>query len=106
MDDTVPLEPVGIAGYRDEIINPNAEVILVDDPMRNGHSSIFRSVEALDYLDALNREYRQSENQLGREFSEEERKAFFANIDKFKVNELDESLFQQIEAFFSDAIGQ
>ncbi|MBQ3108597.1 MAG: alpha/beta hydrolase [Clostridia bacterium] len=105
-DDTVPLEPVGIAGYRDEITNPNVEVILVDEPMRNGHSSIFRSIQALEYLDSLNVEYRELEKQLGRELSEEERKAFFADIDKFKVNELDESLFRQIEAFFSAAIGQ
>lgn len=105
-DQVVPMESAGIAGRRAEITNPNVEYLILDEEGRNGHVSLFRSKEAVEYLDEKNAEYLLLEEQFGRELSEEERRAFYANIDKFRINELDESLFENIEAFFQRAIGK
>jgi len=104
-DDIVPLESAGIAGYRDEITNPNVVYLYMDEEGRNGHTDLFRSREAITYLEEVKAEWDLLSERYHGEIPEDVKKAFFAGIDRFLVNEVDEEFCLTVETFFLDAIG-
>ena len=53
-DTTVGYDTVSIISKKNEITNPNVRYLVCDVDRRNGHNSLFYSLEALGYADEIN----------------------------------------------------
>ncbi len=101
-DDVVP-EAISIYGHRDEIANPNASCLSVDEPYRGEHSTIWLSQRAAEYSAALDEKLDELEDQYDGHIPDDVLAAFHAQIDKGRLSELDAALMERILSFFEEA---
>ena len=71
---------------------------------RNGHNSLFYSLEALDYADEINEIGSRINEQYGYDVPEEVLREYYASVDKFRVRELDQGFMESILTFYRDAV--
>ena len=71
---------------------------------RNGHNSLFYSLEALDYADEINEIGARIDEQYDYDAPEEVLREYYASVDKFRVKELDQGFMESILTFYRDAV--
>lgn len=103
-DEMIDYQKSAIIARKEEVTNPNAEFILRESEGRNGHNNLFRSTDAVTYIDQINIEYRALYDLHNQNIPYEINQDFYANIDRFRTQELDEELMQTILSFYNTAI--
>lgn len=103
-DGTIGIDESAIMAYRDEITNPNVQYKICDKERQNGHNSLFRSAESLDYAKEKNVEYEKLYNEYDGKIPDDVRKSFYDKCDKFKVSELDSDFIDSVLDFYENAI--
>lgn len=93
-----------IVAHRDEWINPNVHVITIEEPGRNDHDNLFRSKDALAYIEQINAEYRALYESHAQNIPYEINRSFYSKLDRALVNDLDEVLMEEINTFFLKCI--
>ncbi len=88
--------------------DPPAHVRLLirDLPGRNGHNNLFRSTEALAYIEQVNQEYRELYEQYEQNIPYAVRQAFYATVDRARAQDLDETIMAEIHAFYLDCLNR
>ena len=105
-DDTVTPD-IAITNYTGEIKNTRVEIKFLDDEWNNGHNSVFWSEEAFRYRNEVNAGLASfiAENNI--ETLTDNDLHNWANaigLDRVRINQLDKSLFDQINGFYERAI--
>src|SRR5690554_4677696 len=57
-DEMVNYQKSAIIASEAEVTNPNVVFVLREQEERNGHNNLFRSIDAITYIDQINIEYR------------------------------------------------
>ena len=97
-------DTVSIISKKNEISNPNVRYLVCDVDRRNGHNSLFYSLEALDYADEINEIGARIDEQYDYDAPEEVLREYYASVDKFRVKELDQGFMESILTFYRDAV--
>jgi len=93
----------GIATTR-ELTNPNAELYLIEEDGRDGHQSIFFTMAANEYRAQVEEEYYALMAQYKNEVPDDVMREFCKGVDKVKIAEVDQALFNRINTFFEGCI--
>lgn len=102
--DAVVTEDVSIFAHEDEITNPNADFIAVNEPHRSGHRSVWLSESAAAYVAQQQETLEQLDGLYGGDIPQEERDAFYSALDAAKATELDENFKQAVLRFCEESI--
>ena len=102
-DTTVGYDTVSIISKKNQITNPHVEYLVCDVDRRNGHNSLFYSLEALDYADEMNEIGSRIDEQYGDDVPEEVLREYYASINKLRARELDAEFMESILAFYREA---
>jgi len=105
-DTVVPLN-VATTHFEEAITNPNVEIIFLTDEWNNGHNSMFWSKEAFEYRADVNATwlpYQQAHNISV--WTDDDMRAWAQEIqlDRIKINSIDENLFDRINTFYVSAM--
>ena len=104
-DDQVSYDGSAIIAKMNRITNPNAIAIPMDEPGRNGHNNLFRSAASAEYVDEINMAYRALYDQHDHNIPYDIKQAFYADIDRDLVQELNPELMGRIHAFYLACAG-
>lgn len=99
-DDVVSFSGSALIAKSDQITNPQVEFLVLDEPGRNGHNNLFRSKNALAYIEPLNEIYRGLFHQYGGDIPVGVRQDFYNQVDRNLAQELDQDLMGAINDFF------
>lgn len=99
-DDTVSYDNVSIISHRNEITNPNVEYLICNKAGRDGHNNLFLSQTAITYNLKLNEEYDALKEQYNGEVPDDVKREFFAGIDRYYYNMLDDDFMKAVTNFF------
>jgi len=102
-DQLIQLNQSAAAGQTDKITRDNVERYIIDEAGRNNHDNIFLSQAAINYINAVNEDYRALYNEHNEAIPLDIDEAFYAEIDRFLFNEVDEALMLKIHDFFMQA---
>ena len=103
-DEMVNYQKSAIFAKYDSITNTNVIFILREEAGRNGHNNLFRSEDAIRYIDEINLDYRALYDLHNQNIPYEINQEFYASLDRFLVQELDEEFMQSILVFYLDAL--
>lgn len=103
-DEMIAVDGAALIAKKTRITNPNVEYLILDAPGQNSHNSIFRSPEAVPYIDDVNARFQTLFDQHKGQIPDEVRQAFMSGVDKALVNRVNESLLLQIEKFYERAL--
>lgn len=103
-DEMINYDDSAIIAHKDEIRTENTVFISADSPGRNGHNSLFRSQNAIDYIDEVNKEYRQLYDEHNQNIPYAINQEFYASIDREQAQELDPNLMAEINRFLLSCI--
>jgi len=103
-DSSVQYDGASIIAHKDEITNPNVVYITRNEEGRDGHNTLYRSETAVEYVSEVNEAYDELNTEYEGEIPEEEKKVFYAGVDKFRTSELDVELMDEIHQFFEDSL--
>ena len=104
MDDVVSYKKAGIIAHRDEITNPNVTYLIRDGEKQNDHTNLYRSKEAVIYINEKNAQLQALQEEYGKKLPPETEKAFYEGIDKERSGEMDTAFFDTVAAFYDDCI--
>lgn len=102
-DDTIT-ETLSIYAHRDEIRNPNAEYLYVDDPYRGEHSTAWLSEEAARSTLALSEELDTLLDRYGEDIPPEEQQALSAQLQQCDAFETDPEFLSKVLQFCEAAV--
>lgn len=105
-DELVPYDGSAIIAFKDEISNPYVRYIKATREGRNGHNNLFRTDEAVTYVEQVNKEYRALYDAYETQIPYEVKQRYYASIDRFRIHALQPSLMQEIDAFLDSALVQ
>jgi alpha-beta hydrolase superfamily lysophospholipase len=103
-DDMMTFSGSSIISRRNEITSPLAQFLAVDEEGRNGHNNLFRSEEAITYLEEVNREYRILYEFHNKAIPYEINQQFYAGIDRRLLQGLNLDLMDAINDFFLECL--
>jgi len=103
-DDFVLYEGSSIISNKKSITNPKADFISISAPGQNGHNNLFRSKEAMDYIDELNVEYRKLYDSYNQNIPYEVRQDFYSKVDRALAQDLNAELMDEIVEFYLNSI--
>ncbi len=103
-DEAIGYDFGAIIAHRDEITNPNAEYLTLDKPEMSDHNAYFNDEVAKDYKKTFLPEWEELSKQYKGEVPEDVAAEFFGKIDLETANRPNTELFDQIVAFFDEAI--
>ncbi len=103
-DESVSYEGSSIISKYEFFINPNVRTITITEPGRNGHNSIFRSNDAISYIDVINKEYRELYDSYQGNIPYDVNRDFYFKINRFLAQDLDKSLMDEIHNFFIECL--
>jgi len=103
-DELVTYNGCSIIANIDAITNPKAITISPDEPGSNGHDNLFRSAAAIEYIDAINVEYRELYEGYEKNVPHEVRQDFYAKVDRALVQDINLSLMDAIQGFMLDCL--
>jgi hypothetical protein len=78
--------------------------VTVETPGRNGHNNLFRTDEAITYIDEVNALYRTIYDNYDGQIPYGIKKDFYDNVDRMLLQELEPSLMRTIDGFIDDAL--
>lgn len=99
-DTTVGYHGAGTIAYRDDITNENVQYKICDRKNQNGHNNLFMSLDAIAYSEEIDAEYEKLYEQHNGDIPNEIEAQFYSNVDKAKMNELDDAFMQDVVAFY------
>ncbi len=102
-DKMIHYDGASIISKQSQITNPNVKYLTIDGKYC-GHSNIFQSDEANDYLAALDKQYDRLAESNGGEISESAEKELFENADKKTTNQNNEYMLGEIHSFFESKL--
>lgn len=102
-DPIVGYDTVGIIAAREKITNPNVQYLIRSGEQQNGHNSLCYSLDCLEYVDALNKEYDALYEKYDGEIPDYEEAAFFAAVDKFRASQMDPAFMNAVVDFYQKA---
>ncbi len=103
-DDVIDYSGSAIMAKRDSITNPNVIFVSIEGEGRDGHNNVFRSSVAVQYFEELNIEYRALYDEHNGSIPYEINRDFYARVNRFLAQELDETLMLDIHAMFLQAL--
>ncbi len=103
-DDTVLYEGSSIIARMDRITNTNVQFLSRTEPGRNGHNNLFRSDQALRYVDEINHNYSQLFNQYNGNIPYEIKQEFYFGVDRLLAQDVSDGLMDKIQIFFEEII--
>ena len=103
-DELVTLDTVSIVREANALKNPNVQLLLMDAKGQNGHGSIFRHAESIDYIEEVEAALKMLKETCKDAITQEELARFFENVDKDLYNKPNEALLLQIHKFFLSGI--
>ncbi len=95
-----------IPSHKDEITNPNVVYVERTGEGIGTHNDLMKSVTALGYAKETERALEQYRAEHGGTLTYEEECAFYDTVDDWRISEVDEELWQQVDRLFTDAIGE
>lgn len=103
-DTTILYDGAATIAHRDEITNPNVEYKICDKELQNGHNNLFNSLDAIQYREELNEEYRPIYESYNGEIPDEILQSFYGKIDKFRAFALDQEFMQDVLTFYEKSL--
>ncbi len=103
-DDFVLHNGSSIISNSGEITNPGAKFISISNSGRNGHNDLFRSDEALEYIDEINIDYRKLYDSYDQNIPYAIKQEFYSKVDRSLAQNLNEELMNEIIEFFINSI--
>ncbi len=103
-DEAVDYNGSSIISNIDEITNPNVKTISLSEPRQSGHNNLFRSDEALKYIDKINIEYGKLYESYDQNIPYEVRQKFYSKIDRRLAQEINRGLMNEIQAFLLECL--
>ncbi|MFH5881335.1 alpha/beta hydrolase family protein [Liberiplasma polymorphum] len=103
-DEMVSYTGSAIIARNSLITNPNVITMVSTIDGKNGHNNLFRSNEAIEYINEINSEYRALYDEYNQNIPYEVNQTFYEGIDRFKVQALNETLMQLIHDFYVNAL--
>ena len=99
-DEVISYDKASIMAHRSEITNPNVicKTCRVDN--RNGHTDLFRSDAAVEYINEKNRVYKELYDFYNGSIPDDVVSDYYADIDKSLTSELDTDFMDEINRFF------
>lgn len=98
-DDTVPDE-ISLYARRGELKNPNVETLLVRQPLRSHHSTVWRSEKSAQYFLEVRAQVEALRKKYGSTVPDDVLSDFRQTLDLDKLNIADSSLLETMQAFF------
>ena len=99
-DMTISYGRASIISHQGEITNPYAIFITRDKLGQDDHNTLFMSQDAVTYMIRTNQERKELEAQYGSPLPNEVSSEFYANIDRERINRLDDDFMQTVINFF------
>jgi pimeloyl-ACP methyl ester carboxylesterase len=103
-DELVVYDGSAVIAFKDKISNPYVRYITTTQKGRNGHNNLFRTDEAVSYVEQVNKEYRALYDAYETQIPYEVKKKYYASINRFKIHALQPSLMEEIDAFLDSAL--
>ena len=98
-DETTLYERDSIIRLKDKITN-NKVQYLTTTGIHGGHNDLFKSQEALNYIDSINETYLELYNSYNKNIPYEIKQEFYASLDNQLISEVNEELMKSIVEFF------
>lgn len=102
-DEVVKFDGASIIAHKDEITNSNVVYKEINGKL-NGHNNIFMTEEGAKYLEKLDKEYDELNEQYNNEIPHEIKKEFYNKIDKNVTCKLSEQFMSDINNFYLEAL--
>lgn len=99
-DEGISYDGASIMAHRSEIANPNVVYKTCTAENRNGHSSLFRSDAAAQYIKEKNQVYQELYDLYNGHIPDDALADYYANVDRALVSELDIDFMSEINRFF------
>lgn len=103
-DTIVPHDSAGIIAHKEQITNPHVKYILRTKDVVDSHTKVIYSDKAAEYSKEADKRMDELKKKYGEEISDNELKAYYDSIDKFRMSELDEEIFDSINKMFEAAV--
>ena len=105
-DEIVTYDHTALYAKQSLITNEEVSFILIEDEGRNGHQHLFRSDDAISYIEAINVSYRALYDAHHENIPYEVKQSFYEDIDRYRVQALDEALMMMCHDHFMNALDQ
>ncbi|TCT17208.1 alpha-beta hydrolase superfamily lysophospholipase [Natranaerovirga pectinivora] len=103
-DEMVEYNGSSIISKGDKITNPNVKAISISNQDRNGHNNLFRSENAIEYINIINAEYRKIYENYEQNIPYEVKQEFYSGIDRTLAQDLDLELMNEIQRFLLESL--
>jgi pimeloyl-ACP methyl ester carboxylesterase len=103
-DDLVTYDKTSIYAKKDLITRDDVIYVLMEEENRDGHDHLFRSDAAIEYIAEINIDYKALYDLYNQDIPYNIKQEFYSEIDRFKVQELNEELMQMMHDFYLDSI--
>lgn len=100
-DKRIGYDNSSIISEKAQITNPNAEYLTLNGAT---HNNMFYTLEALEYIDEFNADYKKIYESYGGEIPDAELEKIYAESNRELVNTPNEELLSRIESFFSEHV--
>lgn len=105
-DTTVPHDSAGIIAHKEQITNPKVRYILRTEDILDSHTKVIYSDKAAEYSEEMDVKKEKLREKYGDEIPDNELKAYYDSIDKFRMSELDKEIFDSINETFEKAVAE
>ncbi len=102
-DETVNYKRDSIIIHQEKITNENA-IFVTTSGIHGGHSNLFKSEDALNYINEVNKEYKDLYYQYNGKIPYDIHKDFYDKLDDELVSKLNDDLMSQIVNFYNNCL--
>ncbi|NCC64958.1 MAG: alpha/beta fold hydrolase [Spirochaetia bacterium] len=103
-DEMIDYEGSALIARRENITNERVRFITATTESRNGHNNLFRSDDAISYIQEVNIRYRALYDSHNQDIPYEVKKAFYNEIDRSIVHQLEPTLMVEIKQFIDKVL--
>lgn len=103
-DEMVSYKESSIIAKIDRITNPKVRSISISEEDRNGHNNLFRSYEAIDYINEINIIYRELYDSYEQNIPYEINQDFYSKIDRSLAQDINTDLMSEINNFYLECL--
>ncbi|MDD2375353.1 MAG: alpha/beta fold hydrolase [Eubacteriales bacterium] len=103
-DEMVLFEGSSIIANMDKNLPDHVKLMICDQDKQNGHNSLFRSDEAIEYIDDINETYRALYDHHQQNIPYDIKQEFYETVDRELAQQLDESFMQEINSFYIESL--
>ena len=103
-DEMVDYTGSALIAQKEHITNGHVRYVTATEPGRNGHDNLFRSDEAISYIQDVNTRYSALYDSYDQDIPYEIRKMFYDEIDRSRVHQLEPTLVNEIKQFIDEVL--